>query len=376
MKKYLLKKITSVLFLATLAVCVYAGGRKDSRDHSYLDDETKDADPCRVLYNHDEPEGEAVPATEVWGYVMYGREDKFTNDMPVTDLCYFSADVNSYGEITDVPKASYFRNRGYEGRIHLVVTCTGRALTHMSLEPSFGVRKEIISAIAKASKDYDGVQIDFENVPARDAENFRTFLTDVRKAIGKDKIFSVALAARTKKISDDIYSYEKIFPLADKIIIMAYDEHWSGSVPGSVASMDWCERIADYSQSVIPEDKLVMGLPFYGRTWQEGGSYGSAWVFTSVSRILNENGITHVERENGVPYFSAKIPVNVTGYFEDTYSLVTRARMYSEKGIDKFAFWRVGQEDITFWKWLKLPSEDNSEGEDVNSETLQLPPED
>ena len=359
MKKINLKKIVTALAFIGIVTSLYAGGKKDKTDHSYLDDETKDADPCRVLYNHDEPEGDPIVLNEVWGYVMYGREDKFTNDMPITDLCYFSADVNSYGEITDVPKASYFRNRGYEGRIHLVVTCTGRALTHLVMEPDFGVRKTLVSSIAKMSKDYDGVQIDFETVPARDVENFRTFLTDVRKAIGKDKIFSVALAARVKKISDDIYNYEKIYPLADKIIIMAYDEHWSGSVPGSVASYDWCEKVSDYSKSVIPEEKLVMGLPFYGRTWQEGGSYGSAWVFTSISRILNENNITHVERENGVPYFSATIPVNVTGYFEDTYSLVTRARMYNEKGIDKFAFWRVGQEDISFWQWLKIYGEDD-----------------
>lgn len=368
MKKNSLKKTYALILSAVfLAGTIYAGGRKDSGDHSYLDDETKDADPCRVNYNHDMPEGDPVPANEVWGYVMLGREDKFSNDMPVTDLCYFSADVNSYGEITDIIRPSFFRTRGYEGRIHLVVTCTGRALTHMILEPSFKLNKEIVSTIAKSAKDFDGVQIDFENVPARDAENFRNFLVDVRKAIGKDKIFSVALAARTKKIMDDIYNYEKIVPLADKIIIMAYDEHWSGSVPGSVASMEWCERIADYSMSVIPEDKLVMGLPFYGRTWQEGGSYGSAWVFTSVNRILNENGITHVERDNSVPYFSATIPVNVSGYFEDTYSLVARSRMYSEKGIDKFAFWRVGQEDISFWDWLRIPS-DEDEGEEIQLE--------
>ena len=134
---------------------------------------------------------------------------------------------------------------------------------------------------------------------------------------------------------------------------MAYDEHWSGSKPGSVASMDWCERVVDYCQTVIPKKKLVMGLPFYGRTWQDE-SYGTAWVYKSINRILNENGIESVERDKGVPYFSTEIPVKVTGYFEDTYSLVTRCRLYSGKGVDRIAFWRIGQEDTDFWSWLKL----------------------
>ncbi len=50
---------------------------------------------------------------------------------------------------------------------------------------------------------------------------------------------------------------------------MAYDEHWSGSTPGPVASLAWCAKVADYATSAIDSDKIVMGLPLYGRAWQD-----------------------------------------------------------------------------------------------------------
>lgn len=353
---------SAVLLCLCMENAVFAGGKKDSAGRtSRKRDEAKDASDVSydINYNYLEPKGEKIKADEVWAYVMTGREKFFSPDMPITDLCYFSADINSYGEITEIPSASFFKD--YTGRKHLVITCTGRALTHLSLEPDFKVREKIIETIADASKDYDGVQIDFENVPARDADNFLTFLSDTKKAVGDGKIFSVALPARMKKISDDIYNYEKIHPLVDKVIIMAYDEHWSGSKPGSVASMEWCNKIVDYSKSVIPEGKLVMGLPFYGRSWQEEG-YSSAWIFSSVNRIMNQNKITVVERsEDSVPMFTATIPVKVTMYFEDAYSLVFRTRVYEEKGITSFAFWRVGQEDTAYWNWLEIKSSDTDQ---------------
>ena len=46
----------------------------------------------------------------------------------------------------------------------------------------------------------------------------------------------------------------------DKIIVMAYDEHWATSAPGAIASLSWCKKIADYASSVIPKEKLVIAI--------------------------------------------------------------------------------------------------------------------
>lgn len=288
---------------------------------------------------------------EIWGYVMTSREKYFSKDMPITDLCYFSADVNSYGELSSIPNPKQFA--GFKGRIHLVVTCTGRALTHFSMTPGTKEYKGILDAIESASKKYDGIQIDYENIGARDAGNFLTYLKDIRKRIGPNKILSVALPARIRAISDDIFNYKKIEPLVDRILIMAYDEHWSGSKPGPVASMDWCKKVADYAKTVIPQEKLIMGLPFYGRSWEDY-CYSDAWIYTSMNRIMKENDAHRIERDNGVAHVSFDAKTHVEAYFDDAYSLVERSKMYQSAGIQKIGFWRIGQEDSEIWNYLKI----------------------
>ena len=311
-------------------------------------DEEEEASP--FAYLHDLPEGEPVVFHEVWGYVMQDREDELHDDMPITDICYFSADINAYGEIESIPKAE--KLKAYKGRKHFVVTCESRSLTHFVIDPQYGVSKKLIDTIAKGIKDYDGVQIDFELVPKKDGKHFRDFLSSLRARIGEKKWLTVALPARTRTLENDVYDYAKIAPLVDRIIIMAYDEHWSTSAPGAIASMDWCERIADYAKTVLPKKKLVMGLPFYGRTWQDE-TLGKAWYFSGINRVMNENKAHVIEREDWVPMFTFKKEITVTGYFDDAVSLVARLRMYADKDIDRVAFWRIGQEDASFWDWLE-----------------------
>lgn len=305
-----------------------------------------------IAYRREVPTGDPVSFNEVWAYVIEDRENQLTPNLPITDVCYFSAEVNVYGELSHIP--DIHKLDSVNARKHLVITCDSRSLTHFILDPEFSVREKLVRQIVKAAKPYDGVQIDFEVVPARDAKHFRSFLLDVRGRLGKTKYFSVALPARTRTISDDIFDYKLIAPCVDRIVVMAYDEHWSTSKPGPVASMDWCEHVVEYATSVIPPQKLIMGLPFYGRTWEEE-CLSSAWRFEGMNDMLNANRMHSVSRDDGViPGFTFVTQTKITGYFDDAYSLVTRCRLYDEKKVTRVAFWRIGQEDPTFWKWLQI----------------------
>ena len=316
------------------------------------------AQPEEFKISYEEPplqESDKVGFNEVWAWVVTGNEHSFSNEKSVTDLCYFSADVNSYGEITSFPEAAVFKN--FNGRKHLVVTCSGYALTHSVLNPKGSVRSKIISSIVKNSRDYDGVQIDFETILSKDGENFLKFLSILKKKLPKNKMFTICVPARNKFVKNDIFDYKLIEPLADRIIIMAYDQHWSTSEAGPVAGMDWCKRILEYSQTVIPPQKLVMGLPFYGRSWQNT-SYNKAWLNSGVNRIIAENQVTEIKRENNVPFAEFETTVKVKLWWDDTFSLVKRLQMYKENYVDKVAFWRIGQEEPSFWNWIYILPEE------------------
>ena len=307
--------------------------------------------------------GSAVKKTsfaEIWAYLTSGNENYLDNNYPITDLAYFGAEVNTYGELIGVPNLN--KISGFPGRKHLVVICNSTSLTHFCIDSKGWVRKELIDSLVEATQPFDGLQIDFELVPKRDVDEFFSFLKELRMRL-PEKIFTVALPARTRTIENDVYDYERISGVVDKIFVMAYDEHWSTSAPGPVASLDWCDRIASYRISVIGKEKLVMGLPFYGRTWGNV-SLNRAFYFSGIQRIMRENNVKEVHREQGIPTFTYEVPdVTVTGYYDDVFSLSERLSRYSSMGICGVGFWTLGQEDPRVWGCISV--EQSSVGEDI-----------
>jgi spore germination protein YaaH len=303
------------------------------------------------------PESEAEPVlpppvsfAETWAYLMAGEEHYLDPAYPITDLCYFSAEVNAYGELERVPDLG--KLAAFEGRKHLVVAEIGSyALTHFCLDPSFPIRDTLVASIIAAAEPFDGLQIDFESIPVRDRDNFVEFLRLLKAGLG-DKALSVALPARFDE-AGDVLGYARIAEIVDRVIVMAYDEHWSTSAPGPVASLEWCNRVAAYVGTKIPLVKLVMGVPFYGRAWTDK-RLARAYKHSAVLEIIDEQRIDDVERESGVPWFTYEEIVSVTLYYDDIVSLAARLSMYRDAGVLNVAFWRLGQEDPAVWRYLWL----------------------
>jgi spore germination protein YaaH len=299
------------------------------------------------------PEGSGLPVStfnEVWAYLMVDREQFLNPAFPITDLVYFGAEVDIYGKLVDVP--DFRKLAAFRGRKHLVAACNGMALTHFALAEGSPERRALVHDLLEAAKPYDGLQIDFENVPARDGEVFLSFLKELRAGLG-NKMFTVALRARTRTLQNDVYDYAKIKPVVDRILVMAYDEHWSTSEPGPIASMGWCQRVAAYSLNAIGAEKLIMGLPFYGRSWGDI-SPNTAYIYSSIERIMKEQNIKTIDREDGIPTFKYITPLSMTVYYEDDYSLSARLEMYKKMGVGAVGFWRLGQDTLAFWRVIGL----------------------
>jgi len=352
MIKSLIKKVMGIsLLLAISSVPAFS----DTKKYEPVTEKTITEDG--VMYPgytfpykwNSEIKGEPVLFDEVWGYVMISRLKDYDDMTPLTDVGLFAAEINSYGELTNVPKRTAV-GKNFKGRVHLVTICESTSLSHFCIDPKYGARKKIVEGLLEACEEFDGLQVDWELIPGRDADNFLSFLKELKKGLGK-KPLTVCVPARTKTLKQDVYSYEKIGKIADRIMIMAYDEHWTGGPAGSIASMDWCEKIADYAKTVWPANKYIFGLPFYGRIWGNK-SVKQALAFNGMNRTAHENDVVTIERERGVPHYKYTVEVEVEGWYEDAYSNVERSRMYKKKGYNCIAFWRMGQEDAAVWEWI------------------------
>lgn len=313
-----------------------------------------------AAYKREEITGDAAEFNEVWAFYTSfykAEENRIDANAQVTDIALFGAEIGSYGDLQEIPPASRAARakEGFAGKVHLTFACSSRGVTHFCLSPKYDLRAPLLNSIIAASRGFDGVVCDLENIGARDKTDFLSFLKDLKAKLGK-RMLTVCVSARTKPLSGDIFPYREISDIADRVFIMAYDEHWSTSKPGPVASYRWCAGVADYAVSIIPKEKLIMGIPFYARAWVDKSKNPvGAWRYSKFMKHLSENGVTQIERTaDGDGHVKYSVTVDVDAYFDDAYSLYKKCIMYQAKGITGMGVWCIGQDDAEFWKYVKV----------------------
>lgn len=298
---------------------------------------------------------QAYAFNETWAYLYKGEKKYFPADSPITDVACFSASVDGDGHLTgghqtppDLPTQNL--------RYHLVVTIPwNQTLAHIYLNPELPFRQRIIKDIVARSANFDGVQVDFESIAPADATNYLQFLAAVKRALPKGKLFSVAVLARwadyRKAHPTDAFDYAQINFIADRIVVMAYDEHSRGSSAGPIASLPWCKKIYAYATRQVSPQKLIMGIPFYGRSWQKE-SIARAYRNPEVWSDLKKQGVDVSSNPETGGHYSYTTQVTIDVYFENLPSLQAKMKLYSSNSTQGIAFWRIGQEPQNFWKQL------------------------
>ncbi len=296
----------------------------------------------------------AKPFPETWAYLMKGEEAYYPSSSPITDVACFSASVDGDGNLS----GGHLAPPDLPGKVryHLVITMPWNStLAHIYLNPDEPFRDRIIQAIVARAKPFHGIQIDFEGISKDDGTAYLNFLAAVKKALPGDKLFSVAVMARweahKKKNPSDAFDYPFIGMIADRVVVMAYDEHYRGGQAGPIASLPWCEKIYAYAVKTIDPDKLVMGIPLYGRSWQQE-SLAKAYRNPDAWTNLRKTGAElRSDPANGGSYsYSTNVTIKV--HFENLPSLDAKRELYASKPIRGIAFWRISQEPVGFWDHL------------------------
>lgn len=204
---------------------------------------------------------------------------------------------------------------------------------------------------------WDGVTIDYEELGEGDREAFTVFLRTLSAELHeRGYLLAVDVFA---KASDAGYGdrnkaqdFAAIGSLADEVRLMAYDYHWSTSSPGSVAPKPWVEAVLAYAVTVVPKEKLVLGLPLYGYNWSNGKGQPVSW--REVSESAKSMGIAvYRDSETGSPW----LEYTETGsthivWFEDAGSLGDKISLARRVGVKGVFLWMYGPEDPALWRAL------------------------
>ncbi|HOJ10518.1 MAG TPA: glycosyl hydrolase family 18 protein [Clostridiales bacterium] len=211
----------------------------------------------------------------------------------------------------------------------------------------------------------DGINIDFENIYKEDKDALTQFVREITPFL-KEQGLVVSMDVTIPDGSDTwskCYDRTSIGEIVDFVMLMAYDQHWSSSpVAGSVAQLSWVENNIVKMLKIVPKEKLLLGLPFYTRLWQEETVKGGRVKVTNpkvlsmdnARKMIAENDTTVKWDEESGQFYSQ---FNKDGkvykiWLEDENSINLKSSLVHKYKLAGTAAWRRSDEAAVIWNIL------------------------
>lgn len=236
---------------------------------------------------------------------------------------------------------------------------TNTSLTKIILS-STAKRQHVIDQIIEKSEQYgyEGINIDIENIQPETSDVWVQFMRELYPQLKAEGLM-VSVDVYMPSDWSNHYQRGKIAQVCDYFIVMAYDQHWSGSeTAGSVAELAWVEDGIIRNLEEVPKEKLVLGIPFYTRLWKEtsDGLETSSYGMRSAAQIIKDWGITPIlDEESGQKY--AEIEQDGDTYkiwIEDSSSIAKRISLIEKYDLAGYGAWKLGLETADIWDELTL----------------------
>ncbi len=226
-------------------------------------------------------------------------------------------------------------------------------------------QQNLISQILETlrSKNFGGVDIDFEFIRAEDRVAFAQFVTDVNQAVSPEGYtVSVDLAP---KISPDqkglVYEgkdYALLGAAADSVLLMTYEWGYTYGPPMAVAPLNKVREVVEYAITVIPVEKINLGIPNYGYDWSLPFVRGESKAVTvgnvEAVQIAVDHGAEILFDEVALsPYFYyTENDIAHVVWFEDVRSIREKFNLIKEYNLNGMGYWQIMQ--LFRANWLLL----------------------
>lgn len=244
-------------------------------------------------------------------------------------------------------------------------------------EKALANQKVLINQLAQAvNKDQlDGVNVDFEQLMPSDKNALTQFVSNLKKKLGPNKEVSVAVAANPYGWTEGwqgSYDDGALAKACDYLILMAYDESWEGSAPGPVAGLPFVKKSIDFALNQgVPNNKLILGVPLYGRLWSSdlsvSGSAVPLYEVTMIQQKFKPNYSFITSQQTPVATFAIGSNSNFrinnwspplaagvyTLYYENTESISSKLNLVNTQQLGGSAVWSLGEDDPSLWSFYK-----------------------
>ena len=344
----------------------------------------------------------------VVGFLPYWNL-KYADQIPIkhlTHLAYFGIDLEDDGTIKKYenkgelePGWNKLSSKEYEGlkrqikilgkkNILVVRAMSNDLIKAVINNPT--IRQTTIHNILEVykSKQFDGLNIDFEPTGFLDKStqnNFTLFIKEITSQCKNINTCEMSLDIYAKSaVERRLYNLIELEPYIDYFIIMAYDFYVrSSAAAGPIAPLagtckandpksncleyDIQTSIADIGK-LVQEDKLILGVPFYGYQWQTvndkflSNTYKGTGAIATYRRIQDllanpeEASITPSWSTTSLsPYLIVEEDDEISQiHYEDENSLKLKLEFIENTGLSGLAIWALGYDTPYMGLWQTI----------------------
>lgn len=286
----------------------------------------------------------------------------------LTYLSIFSYNVNSDGSlipIEDTPLIQAAREAGVAPL--MVITNRGFSSDVASaILNSQQIQNTLLNNVLRIlrSKNYFGLDIDFEYLYPSDRENYNRFLAKTVELMrNAGYTVSTALAPKISRdqpgILYEAHDYAAHGRLADHVILMTYEWGFTYGPPMAVAPINQVRRVLDYAVTEIPRRKILMGIPNYGYVWT------LPYVQGTAARVISNTGAVQQAYTVGAAiqfdpiaqapfyyYYDQNGKQHVV-WFEDARSIRAKLLLVNQYGLGGVSYWTIGRYFPQNWLVLR-----------------------
>jgi len=384
------QRIPVAILALVLTVLTACGSTTPSGSQGAVDASTTDpsnpsnpSNPSDPTAPTADPTPRPKPGHEVFGFVPYWEMDAGIADhvakTDLTTLALFSVTNRRNGKLNETQNG-YKRIVGPVGqqlireahdrkvRVELVYTSFGYDKNAKFFGGPVETQDKVIASLVDFADQhhFDGINVDVELLEPAFVEAYGAFVGRLREAVRqRDKRDRVSVAT-TANVGGASMAAAAAAAGADRIFLMGYDYHWSGSAPGASSPIERLDgdqkdlvwSLDLYEAAGVPVERTILGLPLYGMAWPVDSDQpaaaatgkGDAWIPSDHLDVLGDDSIKpETEPVEQVDIY--RLPTTVDGeagwevvYVDSPTTLSPKLALADERGFAGAGFWAIGYE--------------------------------
>lgn len=314
---------------------------------------------------------------EVFGYLPYWEYNIYSNlryDL-LTTIAYFCLELNASGNITNAhnwPVSGLIAKAHSNGmRVVLCAILFDKTALQTLLQSATNRANCINNLVSKVVQaGADGINIDFEGVPASQRTNLVTFMqafVDTLRALNPNSHISMATPAVDWS---GAWDYQALANICNTLFIMGYDYYYSGSTtsgpnsPLTGGNYNITNTVNDYlTKTNNNSRKILLGVPYFGHEWQTSTNQAYSPTLATGKSVFYDGAEANAalygklwDSNSQTPWYRYYTSQWNQGWYDDSLSLALKYNFAKSKQLQGIGIWALGYDGYRSELWQALQS--------------------